>query len=47
MERYREDVANMQRRANALQQATLLSAQRAEEARLLNPLLQLGYFLFF
>jgi hypothetical protein len=42
MERYREEVAHMQRRANALQQATLMAVQRAEEARLLNPLLQLG-----
>jgi hypothetical protein len=42
MERFRQEMANTQRRANALQHATLMAVQRAEEARLLNPLLHLG-----
>jgi hypothetical protein len=42
MARYREETANRQRRASALQHAALMAAQRAEEASLLNPLLHLG-----
>jgi hypothetical protein len=42
MEKYLEERAKNQRRANALQNIALVAAQRAEEARLLNPLIQLG-----
>lgn len=42
MEKYIEEKENTQRRANALQNAALIAAQRAEEARILSPLLQLG-----
>jgi hypothetical protein len=42
MEKYLEERAKNQRRANALQNMALVAAQRAEEARILNPLIQLG-----
>ena len=42
MEKYLEERAKNQRRANALQNMALVAAQRAEEARIMNPLIQLG-----
>ena len=42
MQKDLDERAARQRRANALQHAALMAAQRAEEARLLNPILQLG-----